>query len=88
MRARQSTCSFGDLHDQDFAVVRHRRRILVSFLAAPAQAGVRTWVSGGRRHNQRSRTAPCKTFAVATSKTALNGESTASIPAASAPITK
>src|ERR1700730_14417006 len=51
--------------------------LLVSFLAcqaAHAQA-VRTWVSGvGDDANPCSRTAPCKTFAGAISKTATNGE--------------
>lgn len=51
---------------------------LVSFLcaapAANAQA-TRTWVSGvGDDANPCSRTAPCKTFAGAISKTAVNGE--------------
>src|ERR1043165_5001737 len=42
--------------------------------AAQAQA-TRTWVSGvGDDVNPRSRTAPCKTFAGAISKTANNGE--------------
>ena len=41
---------------------------------AHAQA-TRTWVSGvGDDHNACSRTAPCKTFAGAISKTAANGE--------------
>src|SRR5215207_3226545 len=44
--------------------------------AAPVQAqALRTWVSGvGDDANPCSRTAPCKTFAGAISKTALNGE--------------
>src|SRR6187431_2198450 len=44
--------------------------------ATPAQAqATRTWVSGvGDDANPCSRTAPCKTFAGAISKTALNGE--------------
>jgi hypothetical protein len=44
--------------------------------AAPAQAqATRTWVSGvGDDVNPCSRTAPCKTFAGAISKTAINGE--------------
>ncbi|HEY0328684.1 MAG TPA: right-handed parallel beta-helix repeat-containing protein [Rhodopseudomonas sp.] len=44
--------------------------------AAPAQAqATRTWVSGvGDDANPCSRTAPCKTFAGAISKTAVNGE--------------
>jgi hypothetical protein len=50
---------------------------LVFFLqAAPAHAQAsRTWVSGvGDDANPCSRTAPCKTFAGAISKTAVNGE--------------
>ena len=50
---------------------------LVALLqAAPAHAQAsRTWVSGvGDDANPCSRTAPCKTFAGAISKTALNGE--------------
>src|SRR6267154_3313498 len=44
--------------------------------AAPAQAqATRTWVSGvGDDANPCSRTAPCKTYAGAISKTAVNGE--------------
>ncbi len=44
--------------------------------AAPVHAqAFRTWVSGvGDDANPCSRTAPCKTFAGAISKTALNGE--------------
>jgi len=47
-----------------------------SFAAAPAQAqATRTWVSGvGDDANPCSRTAPCKTFAGAISKTATGGE--------------
>jgi hypothetical protein len=50
--------------------------ILVPLLtAAPARAQTRTWVSGvGDDLNPCSRTAPCKTFAGAISKTAANGE--------------
>lgn len=51
--------------------------VLVSLLyAAPADAqATRTWVSGvGDDANPCSRTAPCKTFAGAISKTAANGE--------------
>jgi hypothetical protein len=49
---------------------------LVLLAAAPAHAQAsRTWVSGvGDDANPCSRTAPCKTFAGAISKTALNGE--------------
>ena len=59
---------------------------LVALLyAAPAQAQTRTWVSGvGNDANPCSRTAPCKTFPGAISKTAAGGEITVSIPAASA----
>src|SRR2546423_14744406 len=43
--------------------------------AAPSQAQTRTWVSGvGDDLNPCSRTAPCKTFAGAISKTAAGGE--------------
>lgn len=57
-------------------------------LAPPASAmgqATRTWVSGvGDDANQCSRTAPCKTFAGAYSKTAAGGEINASTRAASA----
>src|SRR6188508_379392 len=48
----------------------------LAFTAAPAQAqATRTWVSGvGDDANPCSRTAPCKTFAGAISKTAAAGE--------------
>src|SRR6185295_2391016 len=43
--------------------------------AAPANAQTRTWVSGvGNDIDPCSRTAPCKTFAGAISKTAAGGE--------------
>src|SRR6188474_2667331 len=52
--------------------------LVVSFvltLATAAQAQSRTWVSGvGDDMNPCSRTAPCKTFAGAISKTAKDGE--------------
>jgi hypothetical protein len=50
--------------------------IAISLLASPASAQAsRTWVSGvGDDANPCSRTAPCKTFAGAISKTAVNGE--------------
>ena len=50
--------------------------LVVLLQAAPAQAqATRTWVSGvGDDANPCSRTAPCKTFAGAISKTAVNGE--------------
>src|SRR5215510_5977250 len=48
--------------------------LLMQVAPAHAQA-TRTWVSGvGDDANPCSRTAPCKTFAGAISKTALNGE--------------
>jgi hypothetical protein len=48
---------------------------LLSVLATSAYAQSRTWVSGvGDDVNPCSRTAPCKTFAGAISKTAVNGE--------------
>jgi hypothetical protein len=48
--------------------------LLLQTASAHAQAS-RTWVSGvGDDANPCSRTAPCKTFAGAISKTALNGE--------------
>src|SRR6266550_3615468 len=57
---------------------------VVSLGAAQAQA-TRTWVSGvGDDPNPCSRTAPCKTFPGAISKTAPGPEITLSIPAASA----
>ena len=49
--------------------------LMFALPATPAQAQSRTWVSGvGDDANPCSRTAPCKTFAGAISKTALNGE--------------
>ena len=50
--------------------------VLSAFVAGPAAAQAsRTWVSGvGDDANPCSRTAPCKTFAGAISKTAANGE--------------
>src|SRR3984893_13476653 len=50
--------------------------VAVCLHAAPAQAqATRTWVSGvGDDANPCSRTAPCKTFAGAISKTAVGGE--------------
>src|ERR1700749_2111901 len=48
--------------------------LMLSFAPAHAQA-TRTWVSGvGDDANPCSRTAPCKTFAGAISKTAAQGE--------------
>jgi hypothetical protein len=66
-------------------VIRYAARVLaasftliagLAFTAAPAQAqATRTWVSGvGDDVNPCSRTAPCKTFAGAISKTAAGGE--------------
>src|SRR3981189_1991294 len=51
-------------------------RLCLYLPASPAHAQAsRTWVSGvGDDANPCSRTAPCKTFAGAISKTALNGE--------------
>src|SRR5690348_13476035 len=47
----------------------------VAFAAVSDAQATRTWVSGvGDDANPCSRTAPCKTFAGAISKTALNGE--------------
>lgn len=59
-----------------FALLASGLGILVPLLtAAPAQAQTRTWVSGvGDDLNPCSRTAPCKTFAGAISKTGANGE--------------
>lgn len=61
--------------------LRHRRALAIGFLlgvtaTAPAFAqATRTWVSGvGDDANPCSRTAPCKTFAGAISKTAAGGE--------------
>jgi hypothetical protein len=50
--------------------------VAIMFYAAPAHAqATRTWVSGvGDDVNPCSRTAPCKTFAGAISKTATGGE--------------
>jgi len=50
--------------------------LLIAIQAAPAQAqATRTWVSGvGDDANPCSRTAPCKTFAGAISKTSTGGE--------------
>src|SRR6266581_7170142 len=50
--------------------------VTMLFVASPASAqATRTWVSGvGDDVNPCSRTAPCKTFAGAISKTAASGE--------------
>ena len=50
--------------------------LILTLATDPAQAQAsRTWVSGvGDDANPCSRTAPCKTFAGAISKTAVNGE--------------
>src|SRR2546430_572797 len=49
--------------------------LALCLLAGTAQAQTRTWVSGvGDDLNPCSRTAPCKTFAGAISKTAAGGE--------------
>src|SRR6185295_6520187 len=62
-------------------ITRHpviRLLLVICFAVAFAgatQAQVRTWVSGvGDDMNPCSRTAPCKTFAGAISKTGTNGE--------------
>src|SRR6201988_834887 len=48
---------------------------LLAFASIPQAQATRTWVSGvGDDVNPCSRTAPCKTFAGAISKTATNGE--------------
>jgi len=59
-----------------FALLTMAVGLFLPLLAsAPAQAQARTWVSGvGDDVNPCSRTAPCKTFAGAISKTATNGE--------------
>ena len=59
--------------------MRHIRRIVLATLffagAVAGHAQSRTWVSGvGDDFNPCSRTAPCKTFAGAMSKTAAGGE--------------
>jgi hypothetical protein len=49
--------------------------LAIMLVVVPAEAQTRTWVSGvGNDANPCSRTAPCKTFAGAISKTAVNGE--------------
>ena len=60
--------------------------VLAVLVATPAHAqATRTWVSGvGDDANPCSRTAPCKTFAGAISKTAAGGEISVLDPAASA----
>ena len=62
---------------RSFAVISFVAGMMLTFMAvAPAQAqATRTWVSGvGDDANPCSRTAPCKTFAGAISKTAAAGE--------------
>lgn len=55
---------------------------------APAEAQTRTWVSAvGDDVNPCSRTAPCKTFAGAISKTAMNGEINCIDPGGYGPVT-
>ena len=57
-----------------FAIAAASLAVVLPAAPAHAQAS-RTWVSGvGDDVNPCSRTAPCKTFAGAISKTALNGE--------------
>ena len=57
-------------------LVKMLAAMVVLFVASPAMAqATRTWVSGvGDDANPCSRTAPCKTFAGAISKTAIGGE--------------
>src|SRR5919107_6421913 len=56
--------------------------LAISFSVAVNAQATRTWVSGvGDDVNPCSRTAPCKTFAGAISKTAANGEINALDPA-------
>ena len=59
-----------------FAALSFATAVTLGITAAPAQAqATRTWVSGvGNDVNPCSRTAPCKTFAGAISKTAAGGE--------------
>jgi Right handed beta helix region len=59
-----------------FAKIFATFAVLVALMATPAMAqATRTWISGvGDDANPCSRTAPCKTFAGAISKTAANGE--------------
>jgi len=60
--------------------------VAIALSVAPAHAQTRTWVSGvGDDANPCSRTAPCKTFAGAISKTAAGGRFPCSIRAATAP---
>jgi hypothetical protein len=65
--------------------------VVVGCLIAPAAAhaqATRTWVSGvGDDVNPCSRTAPCKTFAGAITKTAAGGEVTALDPGGFGPVT-
>ena len=56
--------------------------VVLAFAATAAAQATRTWVSGvGDDANPCSRTAPCKTFAGAISKTAAGGEINATDPA-------
>ncbi len=67
-----------------FAVALAAAFLIGTTVDSSAQA-TRTWVSGvGDDVNPCSRTAPCKTFAGAISKTATGGEINVSIPAVSA----
>jgi hypothetical protein len=67
----------GNIMRQGFTVVRNSMLIALVFLMASGSAfaqATRTWVSGvGNDANPCSRTAPCKTFAGAISKTAALG---------------
>src|SRR5438045_3647517 len=74
-----------ECHGQD-RTAAVRSRLLGCFALCRAGAGADPHLGfGGRRRRQPcSRTAPCKTFPGAISKTAAGGEITVSIPAASA----
>jgi len=62
--------------------------VAIALSVAPAHAQTRTWVSGvGDDANPCSRTAPCKTFAGAISKTAAGGEISVLDPGGYGPVT-
>jgi len=62
--------------------------LLITFASAAHAQATRTWVSGvGDDANPCSRTAPCKTFAGAISKTAAGGEINAIDPGGYGPVT-
>jgi hypothetical protein len=73
--AGEGYLSEGTMHrTSSLTIVATSLALLLQTASAHAQAS-RTWVSGvGDDANPCSRTAPCKTFAGAISKTALNGE--------------